>query len=208
MNVYFIRHGESVLNKERVHQYDDTPLSGQGQEQARLLAERFANLDFDLLVTSTFTRARETAEIVNSKHNKKILESPLFAETKRPSEILGKKYDDPEARTIYEDYVLANRNKPDWRYSDEESFADLKLRARNALQFLIDHEAERIVVVTHGDILKLFLAFMQHGDDLTAELYHRFRHFAPTKNTGITICHHNDTKGWFLISFNDHAHLE
>ena len=207
MKVYFIRHGESVLNKKRIHQYPDTPLSEEGREQAIRLAERFSDIDFDLLVTSTFKRAKETAEIVNTKHNKEILESPLFVETIRPSEILGKKYEAPDARVIY-DEVLANRLDPDWRYSDEETFNDLVERGKKALQFLVDHEAERIVVVTHGDILKFILSIMQHGDDLSLELFHRFRHFAPTKNTGVTVCHYDDEHGWYLISWNDHSHLE
>ena len=71
-----------------------------GQEQAHKLAERFADIDFDLLVASTFGRARETAEIINTKHDKKIFESSLFVETNRPSELVGKKYKDPEASAL------------------------------------------------------------------------------------------------------------
>jgi len=213
MKVYFIRHGESASNAQDIHQFPNVPLSEKGQEQARKLAERFSNIDFDLLVSSTFRRARETADIVNTKHNKEILESPLFAETKRPSEILGKEYRSTEARAIH-NALVSHRNDPDWRYSDEETFTELLERGLQALQFLVGHKAERIVVVSHGDIIRLLLSIMQHGEDISPELFHRFRYFAPTQNTGVTVCHfgnlvRGDTqeKRWYLISWNDHEHL-
>lgn len=214
MKVYFIRHGESASNAQDIHQFRDVPLSERGQEQARKLAERFSDIDFDLLVSSTFTRAIETADIINAKHDKKILESPLFVETKRPSEILGKEYKSTEARAIHS-ALVAHRDDLDWRYSDEETFTELKERGTQALQFLIEHKAERIVVVSHGDIIRLLLSIMQHEEDISPKLFHRFRYFAPTQNTGVTVCHFGNLgrgdaqeKRWHLISWNDHAHLE
>jgi len=214
MKVYFIRHGEDVFTIQKIYQGPNSSLSEKGREQAHQVAERFANINFNLLVMSPFKRAKDTADIINERHNKKILESPLFAETKRPSEVIGKGFQDPETLAVYIE-IEAHENDPHWRYSDEETFDEIRRRGIKALQFLVEHETDRIIVICHGNMLRVMMSIMQHGEDLSPELFYRFRNFAPTNNTGVTVCHYGnlrrgDTnkKGWTLISWNDHSHLE
>src|SRR3990172_5220388 len=81
--VTFLRHGESVGNQEnRFQGQADFPLTDQGREQARVLAEhwRAEGLTFDLCLSSPLLRARETAEIVTAALNVPLEPDPLWME--------------------------------------------------------------------------------------------------------------------------------
>jgi 2,3-bisphosphoglycerate-dependent phosphoglycerate mutase len=66
--LYFIRHGESQANLDRVFAgiHRRAPLTPLGQEQARVAGRAVleANMKIDQIVSSPLERARETAEIV------------------------------------------------------------------------------------------------------------------------------------------------
>ena len=213
MYVYFVRHGLSTLGEENRYQFPNSPLSEQGRKQSHLIANRLSNLDFDILISSPFKRALETADIINLHHNKLITVSDLFQETNRQSEIEGKSKDDPEVRNVLEQ-VSANWHKDGWRHSDEESFIELRDRGRRALDYLTKMSKEKILIITHGDILKMLISIMQHGKEVDSLLFNAFRVFAPAKNAGFTVCYYGllkqgerDTRRWYLISWNDDAHL-
>ena len=60
-----VRHGCSTWNTEqRIQGQLDPPLSELGKEQARLLAERLADMQFDGFYTSDLRRAADTAGAV------------------------------------------------------------------------------------------------------------------------------------------------
>ena len=50
--VYFLRHGQTKLNKGWVHQSPSTPLSELGEKQAAAIAEQIKDYDIDLIITS------------------------------------------------------------------------------------------------------------------------------------------------------------
>lgn len=65
MNLVFVRHGESLANREGwLAGHQDPPLTEQGRTQARALAAELAPRPFGRAWTSDLSRARETAEIV------------------------------------------------------------------------------------------------------------------------------------------------
>ena len=65
MMIYLVRHGESTWNAERRWAgQGNPPLSQAGREQAFLVAEHWAEMNFDAVTSSSMQRARETAEIV------------------------------------------------------------------------------------------------------------------------------------------------
>lgn len=206
MRVYFVRHGITTLGERRLHQYPDTPLSQRGEKESRLLAQRFKSIDIGTIITSPFARAKKTAEIVNIFKKVPIEISDLFVETKRPREVEGVSYDDPEVKRIEEE-IQQNWHKPQWRYSNEETYYELRERGNKALLFLEQHRADRMLVTTHGDIMKMMLSIMQHGPELKTDLFTSFRHFASTRHTGVTVCYYDTERGWYLVSWNDHAHL-
>ncbi len=84
-NIYFVRHGESEGNKERVYQSAQTLLSENGLQQAELIADRFNNIEVDTIISSNYIRAKQTAKYISEVTGKDIIESQLFRERKRPS---------------------------------------------------------------------------------------------------------------------------
>lgn len=72
MIVYFIRHAESLKNKDGLDRTSETPLSENGFEQAKFMALRIKKVPIDVIYSSSYLRARQTAEIVSKEINKPI----------------------------------------------------------------------------------------------------------------------------------------
>ena len=79
-------------------------------------------------------------------------------------------------------------------------------RAKEALNFLLARKEKSILVVTHGEILKMMLSIIIHGDDLTPEIYEKIKFVFAIFNTAISKFEFNDL-GWYIRAWNDHAHL-
>lgn len=210
--VYFVRHGESEANATRIRQGSGSHLTKKGLEQSRFLGKRLAALPIDVIISSTHTRALETAEEIRKIINKKIEKSELLVERRQPSETVGKLLDAPETLRIAEE-IKKNRLKDEsYKYADEESFFEIKQRASEAIRTLEKHTAEHILVVTHGFFLRYIMAVMILGEELSVTEFSKFSHFLYTTNTGITVCtfepeKHVPTKGWALMTWNDYTHL-
>jgi broad specificity phosphatase PhoE len=206
--VYFVRHGQSEGNVGPIRQTADAPLTAKGEEQARFIAKRFSNIEIDKALVSTMKRAQETANIILENKDIPVELSDLYVERRRPSEVIGKPKDLPESRKINKE-VFENFHVAGYRYSDEENFEDLKDRALQMLENLEEQEEENILVVTHGFILRILMAVVVHGKDLTN---HQCLNFIDTfhhENTGITVLgYDDDKKRWWVWVWNDHAHLE
>lgn len=212
MKVYFVRHGQSVANIGELEQGPEEPLSDLGREQAEFVAKRLSDLSITRIIASPYERARETAEIISKKLGLPVEYSDLFMERRPPSELIGKPGDGPEytaARKIWEKERAVN---PAWRYSDEETFAELRERADNALAYLASENADHAVVVTHAGFLKVMAAVMVYGKNLPYQAYVPLFNALKTKNTGITLVEYKDDPsafhgGWKIHAWNDHAHL-
>lgn len=64
MSLLLVRHGETALNRARVLQPPDTPLSERGLAQARAVAAHLADLRPAALISSDLPRAVQTAQAV------------------------------------------------------------------------------------------------------------------------------------------------
>ena len=65
--IYVARHAETVLGERGVVNGDpsvDNPLTEQGIEQARALADRLAGVDLGLVITTEFPRTKQTADLI------------------------------------------------------------------------------------------------------------------------------------------------
>jgi len=203
--VYFVRHGESEGNEKAVHQSPQTPLTEKGRVQAGFMAKRFESIPIDIVVSSTLERARETAAFIAKQIGHDIVYSELFQEVRRPSMIMGKGHDDPEAAKIIKE-IKKRYTDESWRHSDEENFVLLKARALQALRFILDRPEKNILVVTHGEILCAMMSAMAFDDSLTADIFQKLNHNFATSNTGITKVEYSNF-GWYVITWNDNAHL-
>lgn len=178
----------------------------------RSWAKRFTDLPIDIIVSSPYERAKETASIINEHLNKEMIFSELLRERKPPTEYIGVLTNDAEYMQVNAHMREKRAVDPAWRYSDEDTFDDLKTRAIELLSYLEGLGKENILAVTHGGFLRMIAAVMVIGKDLTYAEYVRFFRVLRTKNTGITLIERNydaeeGEPQWYLTAWNDHAHL-
>lgn len=205
---YFVRHGETLLNAQHVRQGEEGGLSERGRRQAEKVGEVLKRLPVERIISSTYPRARETADILKKHLNVPVIYSPLFAERRNPSEIIGKSTRDPEVIRIVDQMDLAYHTD-DYRFSDEEDFLDLKKRARKCLALLARQGTRETVVVTHHHFLKMLIAYLLYRERLHAADFVKLSFFNVSDNAGITTCEFHPwkmfspTMGWEVVSYNE-----
>lgn len=205
---YLVRHGETLLNAQRIRQGSDGALSLKGREQAEKVGQYLEHFPIQDILSSTYPRAKETAGIINTHLQVPIMYSPLFAERRNPSEIIGKSTHDPEVERIVDQMDLAY-HEDDYRFSDEENFTDEKERARKCLTLLSRQGARKTVVVTHHHFLKMIVAYLLYRDRLHAGDFIKLAFFNVSDNAGITVVEFHPwklfspTHGWEVVSYNE-----
>ncbi len=212
MIIYFVRHGSTEGNAANQFQLPTIELSEKGKQEAEFMAKRFEKIPVDILFASPMKRALQTAQAIGRRTGHPVIENALFEEIKRPSDVRGKSKEDPDVKKIMQD-VKKHFTDPNWHHSDEENYFEVKERATKVLEFLSSRTEEKILVVTHGEILRMILGLVVFGETLTPEMFdHVKRAFIPF-NTGITKIQYDPTigyseSGWYVQAWNDHAHLE
>ncbi|MEY3470789.1 MAG: hypothetical protein RLZZ223_139 [Candidatus Parcubacteria bacterium] len=206
-NIYFVRHGESEGNKEKVYQSASTLLSENGLQQAELIADRFNNIEVNTIISSNYIRAKQTAKYISEVTGKDIIESQLFRERKRPSIQENQSKEIPELMAI-DKQIQDNWEILDYRYSDEENFTDLRQRAKECFEFLENMTEDNIVVVTHKNFLHCLLWYCLFGFDVTPREAVIVKNNFILSNTGIVWMQYDEIKNfWKIVTWNDHAHL-
>jgi probable phosphoglycerate mutase len=209
--IYLVRHGESDINVSPTWLADDPPgLTQRGKEQAQAIAARVAKLPIDLVLTSTMRRTIETAEIIFERLGNIPTETwETLNERRTPSEMIGRSKTDPEAlekMKLYHRSFIQNG----LRMSDGTNFDDIHRAALAVLAALEKRSEEHILIVGHGFTSKMIVATLLWGESLTAEQFEPFVWGMRTKNTGLTVLHHNPEdphRSWWISTWNDHAHL-
>lgn len=209
--VYFVRHGESEDNTKPVFQAIESPLSEKGRDQAGKVAERASKLDFEALISSGYARAKETAEAIAKATNKTPEYSNLFTERVKPSSINGKPHDDAIAKQISKEWSKSLFEKG-LKVEDGENYEEIILRADRALEFLKNHSAKNIFVVTHGFFLRVLMARVMLGDSMTESNLKNFQSVSAMENTGVSVLQYSkwneETEPkWRFWIYNDHSHL-
>jgi alpha-ribazole phosphatase len=193
-----VRHGKTEWNGlSRFQGKSDVPLNDEGKCQAELLAARLEAWQPDALFSSPLSRARETAETLASR-NPGI--SPVLLE-----ELSEIGFGSWEGRSIHEIESADPESFRRWKDSPfdypppgGESFASVESRVRSALGEILSKGGERIVVVSHGGILRAMLALLL---DLPLRPVWKMK-IANCSVTGIDV----GRKGTSLAFLNDDLH--
>lgn len=205
-NIYLVRHGQSVANRDNVLGGKETILSELGEQQAEQVALRCQNLDLDLLIASDFTRAKQTASAIAKLKQLPVTTNALFGEFHECSEFIGCSEDDDRVvqyRSLRDMNAVSN---PAWLYGDGETVADFLERIKSALKYLEEVEASQVLVVSHAFFIQgllscvLMNSFTSSREWLSA--IKTFKH----SNTGVSMLQYNEGK-WRVVMFNDHAHF-
>ncbi len=206
MNIFLIRHGQTHLNKSNTHQYPTTPLSDVGLIEARSLAQRLREAKVDLIYSSPFMRAKQTAEVIAEMSGKSITFLDELREIKRPSVIEGKSHEEMYVKEVNQK-IHDNFSKKNWHHSDEENFWDVRYRVEKLMDTLQNEVSENVLVVSHGVVIKMFLSLCIFKEKLSPESFLAFYKNVYISNTGISHCSFSHKTGWKVVRVNDAAHL-
>ena len=154
MKLTLIRHGESEANVSgRWQGQGDSLLSSRGRDQASALARRLIHHEFDRIVASDLSRARDTA---------KALDRP-FTTDDRWREINVGEWEGltraEVAERFPEEIIQLKRGATNVRVGGGESWDDLRQRVHGAFDALrAAHAEENVLLVSHGGAITTLIA--------------------------------------------------
>jgi probable phosphoglycerate mutase len=196
--LYILRHGETQWNTEQRFQGQaDSPLTPEGERQARLLAERVAALSPSAVYTSDLGRAHSTARIIADACGL-MPESDTRLRERNVGILTGLTFDhirDGHA-DIWERYF-----EVDFIIPEGESLNQLLDRGQSFLNYIAEaHKHEKVVAVSHGAFISTMLRYVLH-----------IPHNAP-RNFALYNCALNMLEyahgAWRLRVLGDRAHLD
>ncbi len=200
-HITLLRHGESVGNAEsRWQGQADFPLTEKGRAQAKSLAERWTRekVEFDRIIASPLTRAKETAEIIASALGLEIEFDPLWLERDN-GEFSGL-----TAHEVRQNFTHQSFTTPyDPVGFDGEGDWELFLRAGQALQDLLKREPARYLIVSHGGLLNQVMHAVMGLAPQANNAGTRFR-FENTAFAQLIYSPHQHR--WAIDKLNDHLH--
>jgi len=207
--LYLIRHGEAVSNVEPIigGMRGDTGLTPRGMEQAGRLRDRLAatgEIAADVLIASTLSRARQTAETIAPALGVPITWDDEVHEM-RPGEADGMSWNDYAER-----FGIPDFEQEPFRplAPGGESWATFMLRVASSLDRISkEYAGKTVVVVCHGGVIDgSFLYFF--GVNILPRPGVEFY----TRNTSITQWERHErvdrSPRWRLVRYNDDAHLD
>ena len=152
---YLIRHGEP--NYEAVSSIgfygfgrNLAPLSEKGIQQAKATAEDIRLLDADIIVSSPYTRALQTAAIISRKINKPIIMEPELHEwiaDKTNTLSSGK-----EAARLSKEFNECKGVYPDGQEMRWETLSSLRARAKRVADKYAEYN--KVIFVAHGMVFR------------------------------------------------------
>ncbi len=202
--LYLIRHAEAIAAVENT--IGDTGLTPLGITQAEHLRDRLAathEIAADVLIASTFLRAKQTAEIIAPALGLPIIWDDEVQEM-RPGEAANMSVEEAQAKFGRTDFEKTPFQQV---APGGENWGQFLLRVGTALDRITRQHADKtIVIVCHGGIIdSSFLYFFNIGTLQMPPV--RFY----THNTSITHWQkkpfYNRSPHWRLVKYNDDMHL-
>ena len=152
-----VRHGETEQNKNYIIQgHTDTDLNAQGIKKAAATAEFLKDFDYHHIYSSDLRRAKKTADFIANHLNLEINESEKIREINFGNweglnlEEISDKF--PEALKAWKEDPLTN-GPP-----GGENITQFAARINMFFNELLEiHQGEKIIVVTHGGVIKMYL---------------------------------------------------
>lgn len=199
MNLFIIRHAETTYNATgRVQGKGvDSDLNEHGLQQADAFYQKFKQVTFDYLITSTLKRTAQTTKLFEGNVNH-ILRMQEIDEISWG--ILEGKKATPDQKTTYQN-LLSSWGQGNYgdRIEEGESLYELAKRLENFKDFLLCLDAQNVLVCTHGTTLSVLQALLQ---DKPLSAMYGSKH----SNTGMCLFKKKKEK-FYLAIRNDVSHL-
>lgn len=205
LQVYLVRHGETVWNAERrIQGQSDSPLTEKGEQQAHQVGERVKQLGITHVIASDLGRTRRTAEIIADACGCTVTLEPRLRELnmgvleKRPLDGLSEK--EERWRSALVD------GTENGRIPQGESMTEMAARMHEALNACLSLPAgSRPLLVSHGMALGVLISTIL---GLPAHAERRLR----LRNCSISRVDHQHSawlaEGWIVETAGDVSHLD
>ena len=205
LQVYLVRHGETVWNAERrIQGQSDSPLTEKGEQQAYQVGERVKHLGITHVIASDLGRTRRTAEIIADACGCTVTLDPRLRELnmgvleKRPLDGLTAEEEQWRA-------TLVNGTEGG-RIPEGESMTEMATRMHAALNACLDLPAgSRPLIVSHGMALGSLVSTIL---GLPAYAERRLR----LRNCSISRVDYQQSawlaEGWIVETAGDISHLD
>lgn len=153
ITLIFIRHGETVANKE--HRYlgrTDEALSLEGREKLLQAYQQSRYPEAEVVFTSPLKRCRETAKLLYPIVPKK--EIPEWVEMDF-GDFEGKNYEDLKHDERYQEWIDSNGTLPFPNGESREAFIKRCMQGMDRMMQLLQEERKVAVIVHGGTIMAL-----------------------------------------------------
>ncbi|WP_307409352.1 histidine phosphatase family protein [Breznakia pachnodae] len=212
ITLYFIRHGETYLNKyKKMQGWSDAPLTQQGIQDAIATGKRLLNQKFDVIYTSDLGRTLTTAKLIKEeniyRNETNIIPKQEFRETFFGS--LDGSFSDYvygmiaeklniEVSDIFKTLSLeeiADALKEVDKTKEAESQKEFEQRINKGVaEVLKDNKNSdsKVMIVTHGNVIRTIVNMVDSSIPVKQEL----------KNSGVTTIEFTDGKGK-VVGFNE-----
>ena len=149
-----LRHGQTDWNIDlRLQGSTDIPLNDTGRTQARLAASSLNREDWDVILASPLSRAKDTADIVALELGMNVVIVPELIER---SFGVAEGLDHASWRKLYESHVVIE---------GLESLEDLRTRTVQLLDLIAnEYSGKRVLAVSHGAFIRKVLNIVTNGE--------------------------------------------
>ena len=198
--VFLVRHGATILTAEdRFAGATDVPLSDEGREQARRLAQRLRHEKISAVYATTLGRTQETARIIAGPHDLPIqIRDGL-------KEISHGRWEQMTRRDVETQWPAeaAAWDRDPYTFAPEGGESGLAVTAR-ALPVLMEivhhHAGQNVLVVSHKATIRLLLSSLLGFDP------RRYRDNLDQNPCALNIVDFKDPVHARLSLFNDTSH--
>ena len=149
-----LRHGQTDWNIDlRLQGSTDIPLNETGREQARIAAAHLNREDWDIIIASPLSRAKDTADIVAQELGMNVVIVPELIER---SFGVAEGLDHASWRKLYESHQVIE---------GLESLEDLRTRTVHLLEIIAnEYSGQRVLAVSHGAFIRKVLTIVTNGE--------------------------------------------
>lgn len=212
MKIVFVRHGKSETADANKRQAPSSKLGKMGKKQALLVANRIkkSSQQYDMIISSPWTRALQTAQVIAKKTGLPLLENPLIHEFLSNSIL----HEQPAESEIIKEYLIAVEAKGvnfDWKFKDGgECVRDVINRAiKFKNELTTNHLGKNYLVVSHGFFITTFITLLIVGDNYDDLHFKQVSDLIHFENTSLTHLEYDEgKKQWKIEILNDHNHLK
>ncbi len=150
MNIYFLRHGETIWNKKGITQgHKNSPLTLKGKNSAKKRGKILRKENIEKIYSSNLGRCIQTAKIINQQLKIKLVKTPELRERNFGN------FNGSSNKIILSQLNLSDLNK---KAPKGESFNDMKKRIINFIKNLSTKKLKKVLLITHEGPTKAILS--------------------------------------------------